>query len=96
MLKNYFIYYRVRADQDLESARASVRSMQLALEHRTGVRGRLFARCHEDLTWMEVYEGVTAAGDFEQALREGIEAQRLEALVEPGSARHAECFVECV
>lgn len=96
MQKNYFIYYRIRDDLDPDDAHASVRSMQSALERRTGVRGRLFTRFHEDATWMEVYEGVDAPESFEQALRDELQRHRLDELIQPGSARHLECFIECV
>lgn len=96
MLKNYFIYYRIRDGLDPDDAHASVKGMQAALERRTGVRGRLFSRFHEDATWMEVYESVDAPEAFEQALREELEHHRVDDLVQPGSARHVECFVECV
>lgn len=96
MLKNYFIYYRIRDGLDLDDAHTSVRSMQAALERRTGVRGRLFSRFHEDATWMEVYENVDTPEAFEQILREELEHHRVGELVQPGSARHLECFVECV
>ena len=95
-LKNYFIYYRIRDGVDIDDAHASVRDMQLALSKKTGIVGRLFVRDHEDTTWMEVYEGVSEMIAFELALREGVEQHDLERIIQPGSARHMECFLECV
>ena len=95
-LKHYFIYYCIRDGVDVDDAHASVRNMQLALGKQTGVMGRLFVRNHEDTTWMEVYAGVANTGAFEQALREGVGQHGLEGIIQPGSARHMECFVECV
>ncbi|MBR0565762.1 DUF4936 family protein [Azoarcus sp. L1K30] len=94
--RHYFIYYRVRDDVDVDDAHATVRSMQVELEKACGVAGRLFIRAHEDATWMEVYEGVTEPERFEHALREGVVQHALEDIVQPGAARHMECFVECV
>ena len=96
LLQHYFIYYRIRDDIDVDDAHASVRNMQVELQKKCGVAGRLFIRSHEDATWMEVYEGVSAPQAFEQALSEGIRTHDLEDLVQQGSARHMECFIECV
>lgn len=90
---HYFIYYRVRADAT--RARATVRSMQASLATRTGVAGRLLERCGDGATWMEIYESVTDPAAFEAALASEIEAHKLAALIEPGSTRHLERFVEC-
>ncbi|MCK9260817.1 MAG: DUF4936 family protein [Azoarcus sp.] len=95
-LKHYFIYYRIRDGADIDDAHASVRAMQLALGKKTGIVGRLFVRDHEETTWMEVYEGVSGTIAFELALREGVEQHDLESIIQPGSARHMECFLECV
>lgn len=92
---SYYIYYRVRASAEREDAHATVRAMQAALAQRTGVQGRLLERCGEDVTWMEIYENVQDPVAFEIALQEQTAAQNLEALIEPGSARHMERFTEC-
>lgn len=96
LLQHYFIYYRIRDDIDVDDAHASVRSMQIDLQKKSGVAGRLFIRSHEDATWMEVYEGVSAPQAFEQTLSELIRIHGLEDLVQQGSARHMERFTECV
>jgi uncharacterized protein DUF4936 len=92
---SYYIYYRVRAHAEREDAHATVRAMQAALAKRTGVQGRLLERCGEDVTWMEIYENVRDTVAFEIALQEEMTIQDLEALIEPGSARHMERFTEC-
>jgi hypothetical protein len=92
---HYFIYYRVRAELDPDDIQAGVCAMQAALARRTGIAGRLMHRAHEEATWMEVYEGVSEPAAFEAALAAEVAAHDLDALVEPGAARHIERFVEC-
>jgi len=43
---------------------------------------------------MEIYRGVRDRQAFEAALEAAVEANRLDEIIEPGSARHLECFVE--
>ena len=92
---HYYIYYRIRDDIDRDDAHAGVRAMQAALAARTSVRGRLMERRGDDATWMEIYESVADAAAFEVALAAETEAHGLAGLIEPGSARHIERFVEC-
>lgn len=92
---HYFIYYRIKADLDVPPARARVRAMQAALAARIGVAGRLMERRDDGVTWMEIYEGITDPTAFDSALGVETAAHKLADLIEPGSARHAECFVEC-
>lgn len=92
---HYYVYYRVRQDAEREDAHATVRSMQAALARSTGVEGRLMERYGDDVTWMEVYESVVDPQAFEAAMRVETERHALGELVEPGSARHVERFVEC-
>lgn len=92
---HYYVYYRVRADVSHEDAEATVRAMQAALERRTGVAGRLMERRDDAVTWMEAYEGVADPQAFETALRIETETHGVAGIVEPGSARHTERFVEC-
>ncbi|MGH8756057.1 MAG: DUF4936 family protein [Burkholderiales bacterium] len=42
---------------------------------------------------MEVYENVSAAESFEDALTRVVEEYRIRQFLEPGSQRHIECFV---
>lgn len=92
---HYFIYYRIRAGVDAPDARAQVRAMQLALAGRTGVAGRLMERRDDGVTWMEIYEGIMDPAVFDEALDSETAAHQLADLIEPGSARHVERFVEC-
>ncbi len=92
---HYFIYYRIRAGVDRDDAHANVRAMQAAIAARTMVSGRLMERRGDDATWMEIYESVADPAAFEAALGAETEAHRLADLIEPGSARHLERFVEC-
>jgi len=92
---HYFIYYRIRGGIDRDDARATVRQMQTALAARSGVSGRLMERCGDGVTWMEIYESVSDTFAFDAALTRETDAHRLGDLIEPGSARHIERFVEC-
>lgn len=92
---HYFIYYRVRAEIDRDDAHASIRCMQAALTRRTGVVGRLMERRNDDSTWMEIYESVINPDAFEIALHAETGDHKFDELLEPGTARHIERFVEC-
>lgn len=94
MLTHVYLYYRIRPEQDVEIARASVAAMQAAVAGRTGVQGRLMQRADDATTWMEVYEDVGDRADFMIALEAETAAHRLAALVDEGGARHVECFIE--
>lgn len=91
---SYYVYYRLRAGADRAEAFARITAMQQALRERTGVAGRLLARRDDEATWMEIYEPVVDALPFEHALQQAVESADVPALIEPGSARHMERFVE--
>lgn len=90
----YYVYYRIAADADLGAARGRVRAMQQALHEHTEVAGRLLERRDDPHTWMEIYDAVSDPG-FEHALQREVEAAGVDRLIEPGSSRHVERFVEC-
>lgn len=92
---SYYVYYRIRANADHGDARRRVRAMQQRLADTLGLTCRLLQRRDDEHTWMEVYETVTDATGFEIALKHEVEAARIQDLIEPGSARHIERFVEC-
>lgn len=92
---HYFVYYRIRTDIDADDARTAVRALQAALARRTGVAGRLLERFGDEATWMEIYESVGDASAFDAALTFETDAHRITDVIEPGSARHVERFVEC-
>lgn len=87
-----YIYYRV---DDVAAAIERAQAMQQALATRSGIRGRLMQRRDDAHTLMEIYPGVTDAAAFETALAEAVTACGLDALVQPGTARHVERFA-CV
>lgn len=91
-LSHYYVYYRLRADIDHQDARRRVLAMQQTLAAHTGVIGTLMVRVDDDTTWMEVYAPVADAGAFEQALQQAVADAAIDALIEPGSARHIERF----
>jgi len=61
-----YVYYRVIGEQ--AAARATITALLADVEARTGVAGRLLARCDDPSTWMEVYEPVERPGTFARTL----------------------------
>jgi len=94
-LVSYYIYYRVRPDLAPSAARATLGALQAALARRTGVRGRLLHRADDAATFMEIYDDVSDADRFEDALRDEVDAHRADELLVPGTSRHMERFVPC-
>ena len=84
-----YVYYRIRRDS--AAARAAVAAMFAEVERRTGVPGRLLARCDDPRTWLEVYEPVTRWRSFARALDEAVALYGAAALAEDGR-RHVERF----
>jgi hypothetical protein len=84
-----YVYYRVAGDAAL--ARATVAALMAEVEARTGVIGRLLARCDDPGTWMEVYEPVADMNDFLAALASLARDHRVAAIA-AGGVRHTECF----
>jgi len=92
---DYFVYYRVRGGLDTGSVRARVKLMQASLAQGfDDLETRLLQRADEAATWMEIYRGVRDRQAFEAALEAAVRDNRLDEIIEPGSARHLECFVE--
>lgn len=92
---HYYVYYRIREDLSSADLSRAVLAMQAALHQETGIAGRLMQRASDDRTWMEIYEHVGNATAFDTALQREAESAGLEHLIEPGSARHIERFIEC-
>jgi hypothetical protein len=84
-----YVYYRVAADSP--AARATIATLLAEVEARTGVAGRLLARCDDPRTWMEVYEPVTDAPAFTRHLAALAHRHRAAAVAHDGK-RHVERF----
>ena len=89
-----YVYYRIASAVAPAHVGNRVRSMQAGLKMQTGIDGRLMRRADDTGTWMEVYEGVNDREGFMAALEAAVLAHGIEALLESGSARHAEFFIE--
>lgn len=92
---SYFVYYRIHANADRNDARRRIAEMQQRLAESLGLTCRLLHRRDDDRTWMEVYEAVTDTNAFELALQQEVDTANVQSLIEPGSARHIERFVQC-
>ena len=91
MKLNYYIYYRVPAENTVR-ARAAVSALQRELSDITGIGGRLLRRRDDGVTWMEIYEDVQDGARFEAELAKLVERYGLAALLVPGSPRKQEVF----
>ena len=88
---SYYVWYKVAGDAC--EARSAVTAMMLDVAIDCGVVGRLMKRADDPQTWMEVYEGVDDAGEFEASLNEAIARHGAQAYADGG--RHVERFVAC-
>jgi hypothetical protein len=86
---HFYVYYRIAADTP--SARATIGTLLTEVEARTGVSGRLLARCDDPSTWMEVYAPVTRAAAFRRTVAALAGKLGAIALAEDGR-RHVEQF----
>ena len=86
---HFYVYYRV--DGDMAAARAKIAALTAEVEARTGVSGRLLARCDDPSTWMEVYEPVRDAAAFARALAACVRKTGAAAVAADGM-RRIECF----
>lgn len=84
-----YVYYRVRRDS--AAARAVIAALFADVERRTGVAGRLLARCDDRRTWLEVYEPVARWSSFGRVLAAAVRAHDSAALTVDGR-RHVERF----
>lgn len=90
----YYVYYRLSAGVDTVEAAQRITRMQQSLADSTGIRGRLLQRKDDPSTWMEIYEPVMESAVFELALQHAVIVSGIAGLIEPGSARHLERFVD--
>ena len=91
MKSNYYIYYRVPAENAVR-VRTAVSALQRELSDMTGIGGRLLRRRDDEVTWMEIYENVQDGARFEAGLAELVERHGISALLAPGSSRKQEVF----
>ena len=89
MAFSYYIYYRVAQPAQ---AHKLVRQIQSALKNETGIDGRLLRKRNDPATWMEIYERVGDADQFEQCLAAALQTMNFAAVLVSGSVRHMECF----
>jgi hypothetical protein len=86
-----YVWYRVAGEH--AAAAGAIASLLRAVLDRTGVAGRLLARCDGAPTWMEVYENVGDTATFTHSL--ATLAERHGALrIAAGGQRNVECFAE--
>lgn len=93
MSSAYYIYYRVVPGNTAACA-AAVRTLLDAVQARTGIHGRMLTKRNEPLLWMEIYEQVADEAQFEWELAEAVASSGIQHWLQPGSARHTECFSE--
>ncbi len=91
MAWSYYIYYRVDAGK-IAACTTAVQKLQATLLAKTGIRGRVLKKRDEPLLWMEIYEQVADEAKFEWELAEAVAASGIATLLQPGNARHTECF----
>lgn len=88
---HYYVYYRIDPERTLE-ADAAVRQTQFEVEAEVGTPGRWLRKRDEPLLWMEIYENVASAADFEAALARAVKKSGVLQCMADGSQRHVECF----
>jgi hypothetical protein len=91
---SYFIYYRLRPEAAARAA-AAVAAMQQRLGEVTGISGRVLQRADDAMTWMEIYEGVSDAAAFQDAMERLVAEYGLTDLLAEGQVRHVERFAQC-
>lgn len=93
MAISYYIYYRVDAAKSTLCA-TRVRELFAAMRKATGVGGRLLKKRGEPLLWMEIYDKVGNAAQFEWELAEAVARLQFQECLQAASERHTECFTE--
>lgn len=91
-LHNFYIYYRVRAEET-ERAETAVNALMDEVAARTGIHGRLMLRADDPTTWMEVYEHVAEPEAFREVLEAATQASGLTDLMQD-ARRHIEHFCQ--
>jgi len=91
--RHVYVYYRVVADRS--TAHQAVGALLEAVEAKTGIAGRLLARCDDPQTWMEVYEPVDDVARFTDALQALVSHHRVLDIA-ADRVRHTECFAPAI
>ena len=91
MAYSYYIYYRVNPAK-AGACEPRVRELLGLMRKITGVQGRLMVKRDEANLWMEVYENVADDSKFEWELADAAGKLKLQDYLQPGTARHVECF----
>jgi hypothetical protein len=89
---SFFVYYKVDPAR-LGELRLAVQTLFQALQRECGVRARWLRRRDDPATYMEVYEGVADAVEFERLLALASERHGVSGCLAAGSVRRAEIFV---
>ncbi|HKU69983.1 MAG TPA: DUF4936 family protein [Burkholderiales bacterium] len=88
---SFYIYYRVDPAK-AGACEPRVRELLTLMRKVTGVQGRLMVKRDEANLWMEVYENVADDSKFEWELADAAGKLKLQTFLQPGTARHIECF----
>ena len=86
---HFYVYYRVAADT--AATRAAIRRLMAEVEARTGISGRLLARCDDPSTWLEIYEPVRNVRAFARTLSTCVRKSAATQVAAEG-IRTSECF----
>lgn len=88
---DYYIYYRIEAEQQ-DALCEALETMQASLQAATGVPGRFRRRLDDPHTWMEIYEGVTNQRLFELELGCHVREYGIHTFLAAPGVRHLERF----
>jgi hypothetical protein len=88
---DYYVYYKLPAASEPDFVPVAV-AMQSDIYRLTGIRGRLKKKSSDDITWMEIYEGVHQRLLFDAVLADCTTRFGLGNFLEAGGKRHVEVF----
>lgn len=91
MAYSYYIYYRIAPDKAAACER-KIKELLAAVRQATGVAGRVLKKRGEPLLWMEIYENVDEAENFEWELAEIADRLKVKDDLVADTTRHVECF----
>ena len=90
-MTDYYVYYKVPAEHVASFLPVAV-AMQSDVYRLSGIRGRLKKKSSDELTWMEIYEGVHQRLLFEGALADCVARFGIEQYLAASSQRKSEVF----